>query len=339
MEIGLEKSNFADGKKAILELVETAEIFEEYAVEKFLGSGTGGVVFRVRKGDARFAAKIIPDFSGFRGCEDNLVIGELAEKGVSFVNKLVEHSFERMVLGGKRLFFCVLVLGLGSADLKNRKILEPETPENWPRFFDFFGKLLLCYAEIHFKGGVLHGDIKPANILLSEDSEELEPIVIDFDLRLDLAKTPRTNDCQLRYAARYRARELLPLSVSRGRDNQYKWRTVCNKYFYSRLFLEDVYSLGATISRLIALNEGSVDRLHPTYLPFVSLLEKMVAKREERITTLDAVGIFLQIAAQTGRDSPAVAVVAQRSAELLRVLESRAQGPVDHSDNDDSSPV
>ena len=316
----LSKTDFAKGTDLILEVVDKAEIFKRYPVQGFVGAGTGGVVFRAGSEDSQLVAKVLFDNSSYVGCRDNLIIKKLQDKDIVFVNKLIDYATDQRASGGKNFYLCILILEMGTKDLSQGSIFKNESPSNWPALLEFLGKVILSFAEINFKGKILHGDIKPQNILLVEKIDSIEPAVIDFDIMLDQSQGGNTNDCQLRYAARYRPREILALSTTNSKDDIAKWKANCGNYYYSSRFVEDVYALATTISRIMINNQRSLDPTHLSYQLFLGLLEKMLKPRASRLSMVQVLREYLDIVSKAGLRSKDIEFIRMRADKLAAGL-------------------
>ena len=90
--------------------------------------------------------------------------------------------------------------------------------------------MLLALKELHSRG-ILHRDVKPANIMLKKTKRGYEPVLIDFDLSEDMKKHIANPFCG---TPGYIAPEMIQKSIEKDR----KWR--CSER-------ADVFSLGVTI--------------------------------------------------------------------------------------------
>lgn len=311
-------SEFAMRASIVIAFIDHAQIFKRYSVESFVGAGSGGVALAVRANSTLFVAKVMFDNGNFSACADSKLLTSLQEKGVLYINQLVESSQDSAIMDGRKFHFCTLILEKGSADLSERPVFLSQGPEKWPKLLLFFGKLIVGFAELNFKGGVLHGDIKPGNILLKEGDGEVDPIIIDFNImRVQNAARP-LNDCQLRYAMKFRPPELLDVSTSGGEEAPSLWRSHCRSFYYSDSFLEDVYALGRTFFKLLRTNQRSRNRRDPTHALFLALVHKMTLPKDQRPTILDVCEDFLRITQHYGPEYPTFQFLVTRAAQLKR---------------------
>lgn len=272
-----------------------AETFKSYPAKRFLGAGTGGVVFDIESPDDNLVAKVLTNENKyFQTCQDNMILHTLSKQKVSYTNKLVEiegytGTYKNYAKGGDNNFYvCILVLEKADTDLKIGKLFETKSTKNWPVLLRFFGKLIQSFAEINFKGKILHGDIKPENIMAKISKKgtpaelDVEPVVIDFDLNLENPEEEDMSDRQLRYTHDYRPKEMFELTYIPDIDPSDAWKKKWRNYKYSGKFLEDSYALGVTIAHILKIQASSnnVDLESKEYHELVALVSEMIGPKE-----------------------------------------------------------
>lgn len=283
-------SDFNKHADKIKNTLKNASLFVSYPVEKYLGAGTGGVVFSVKSENPKLVAKIIIDDNfRFPYCRDNQVLKKLEDDGVNYVNKLVTSetytgylsAAEKTVSASNFFYSCVLILEKADTDLKIGKLFERNSISNWPVLLRFFGKLIQSFAEINFKGKILHGDIKPENIMVKISKKgtppelDIEPMVIDFDLNLENPREEYMTHHQLRFSFDYRPREMFYATFIPNIDSTTAWKKNWRKYLYSGEFIEDSYALGITIIEVLASQSGNVDQISKEYTNLLALAKQM----------------------------------------------------------------
>lgn len=323
-------SSFADKKSIIINVLEGAKIFDRFEVRNYVGSGTGGVVFGVlEKGtpgqDLDFVAKVIIDNDEtFPFCEDNQVLRELEQRKVPYVNRLISNDTYTGTVDGKEFYACVLILEYCFTDLDRGNIFPVESKKNWPILFRFFGKLILSFTEIHFVGRILHGDVKPDNIMvrINKEEKDIEPVVIDFDLMLKIEGKEGRSDSQLRYSEDYRPPEIDEATSVDGEASQENWDDNWERYRFSKDFKEDVYALGATIKTVLRSQKRNVQKDSKRYSELQNLVDKMTRPRRSRPNMIKVLERFTRVlrSCSSGKDDPNDALFLQKSDETLRTL-------------------
>ncbi len=172
-------------------------------------------------------AKKLTDMPGFPQVEQAFIANSSKNKGSNGVQKF--YIFEQTLEG---------------SDLS--KFIQNESIEADGKK-QIMLKLLNILNRMH-KKGVVHGDVKPENILVSrsQTTGEYEVLVFDFDLSFDIREVKDMNDGfgTLKYAA--------PEMLDQSRQFK-KYGQVPAKHCSPAL---DVYSLGATFRCLLGNNRA-----------------------------------------------------------------------------------
>ena len=296
-----ENSKLAKYANMYKKTLQNAKLFKKYPVKEYIGAGTGGIVLDVKSDNPKLVAKILIDYDyRFPYCQDNQVLKKLEGDGVHYVNKLIStetytgylSAAEKTTSASHLFYACILFLEKADTDLRIGKLFDTKSIENWPVLLRFFGKLIQSFAEINFKGKILHGDIKPENIMakiLNKDTPselDIEPVVIDFDLNLHNPREKYMIHHQLRYTPNYRPREMFDATKIPLKDATTAWEINWRKYVYSGEFVEDSYALGVTIKEVLGLQSGNVDKTSKEYTGLLNLAKRMTGREYEQDTKL-----------------------------------------------------
>ena len=297
-------TKFKPDTDQVLRALRTSTLADKYPIHGYVGAGGGGMVFIADESkDKPLAFKLMKDSKGYPNCKDNLILKELNDDDVIYVNRYVAHEEIRFKYEGELRFWCALVTERGKQDLYSPLFADKDPKKHWPEIFSMVGKIILAHAEINFKERILHGDIKPENIILIERNGEYEPAVIDFDLKLDYLNS-KANDCQARYTDTYRAPELrVKCEVDEKYDSDF-WKKNCESYFYSKNFLEDAYALAQTIKDFLEINADNVTRDPKYFNMSTSLVNNGLANVKKRYTTLQMAEEYEEIRTRYGLEGP-----------------------------------
>ena len=296
-----ENSKLAKYANMYKKTLRNAKLFKKYPVKEYIGAGTGGIVLDVKSDNPKLVAKIlIDDDYEFPFCQGNQVLKKLEDDGVHYVNKLIKtetydgylSAEERGTSASPSFYTCILILEKADTDLRIGKLFDTKSIENWPVLLRFFGKLIQSFAEINFKGKVLHGDIKPENIMAKISKKgtppelDVEPVVIDFDLNLYNPREEYFSDPQLRYTPYYRPHEMFDATEIPEVHPTPAWEINWRNYVYSGEFVEDSYALGVTIKEVLGLQSGNVDKTSKEYTGLLNLAKRMAGPEYEQDTKL-----------------------------------------------------
>ena len=275
------KHSFGSQYTQIIKTLKECSIFDNnsYKVNGYLNSGFDGVIFDVSKDEKNYIAKvIIDDGAKYTSCNRELILYTLKSKNVMYVNQIITYDFFKSYIGRFYFYSCALILERADVDLSKKDLFTKKDKdakiENSRKLFRFFGKVIQGFAEINFKGKVLHGDIKPANIMIkyteSKDSfdKDFEPVIIDFSLSL---ATTNPIDNFPRYDQGYR-----PPEMEEGDIKSYK---------YSKDFNEDFYALGKTIEQVLQYHEEFINRNQCEIYELKTLASNMTNKRDPNQAT------------------------------------------------------
>ncbi|MBX9640652.1 MAG: serine/threonine protein kinase, partial [Mycobacteriaceae bacterium] len=166
-------------ERAAAEHEELPDLGERYEVLSLIGRGGMGAVYRVRD----------------RQCEKDFAIKVIAENLLN--DPVALKRFETEVTAAQKLDHANLVSVFGSGKspsgtpyiimelLEGRSLAEVLAAENFldsQRALDIFVQLAAGLEFAH-KDGVIHRDIKPTNVILSQRSDGVEiPKLVDFGI-------------------------------------------------------------------------------------------------------------------------------------------------------------
>lgn len=162
-------------------------------------------------------------------------------------------------------YYCITELEKTEVSLDKELPIDFQTKQCPDRstFFTYITyKLLVAFEEFNFKRSLLHGEVKPPNLVLVKDSSSpclYEPRIIDFDLtfKLNMEQKP-INPPHILYTLTYRSPEIIKFCPTNNckdeKGSRDPLRKFCAEYVCSREFKEDAYALGATIENILTLN-------------------------------------------------------------------------------------
>jgi TPR repeat protein len=224
-------------------LPRTGDALDGWLLETLLGQGGWGVVFRARKQDQVRALKLLQP----RLTHDEDVIERFKHEIVAL--KALCHRDPALVnidtFGFSRDFDCWYFIMEYVDGMSLHHHLERSGALALDRALDIFAGVARGLAHAH-AAGIVHGDIKPANILLRPDGS---PVLIDFGLAL-VDRSDHGSGKPAGYTATFAAPEQL-------RRRPVDTRT-------------DVYSLGASMYYTLCYakdNPPSPDDFDPGHVP------------------------------------------------------------------------
>ena len=304
IQIALAEKNESYSKQLqILKTLRDCSIMENYSVEGYVGSGQGTAVVDVTQIDTglKYVAKVVLDIdNSYSRCRKEEIIEKLSNDGISYVNKFIQKKRFTDRIQTEDFYSCVLILekagealdknllfpkfdGKSKIEIQNTKI------ENSKKLVRFFGRVIQSFAELHFKAKVLHGDIKPDNIMVNKKEMnngtiDLIPVIIDFGLRLVNTSGNEKKDEQLRYAPDFRPLEMTGGEKIKPEDEKAfaeTWAEKFKNFRYSKDFVEDVYALGKTIEVVIVNNEKYIDRTQCEISKLLAISNQMMQPKQQ----------------------------------------------------------
>jgi tRNA A-37 threonylcarbamoyl transferase component Bud32 len=172
--------------------------------------------------------------------------------------------------------FTIMVTGIGTRNLEG-KLFKKDSDKNVNT-----AHLLNYWLDIARAGfnvnaqGVLHGDIKPANMILVPNEGDYKVEFIDFDLAL--RPQPQFNfDKQLRYTEGFRAPWIQPRLVLVKHNTQSE-AVFEIMYPYSRNFTEDSFAIVQSMKAIFQSNLNLVNENDVSIRKIANALEQQVIR-------------------------------------------------------------
>lgn len=191
---------------------EPAPLFERFELLATLGHGGYGCVFKARDPDLDRIVAIKRCKSEHPLATEALVSEARTVAQLTHENIITVHQIGR---DGDDVFFVMEYVGGGSLD--QFACRKHEQPRSWRELVPIFAGAARGLAAAHARG-VVHGDFKPANVLLHED---LRPRVADFGLAR-MVGAPNVEPGAVGTLA-YAAREVLAGEACDKRSDQWSF--------------------------------------------------------------------------------------------------------------------
>ena len=126
------------------------------------------------------------------------------------------------------------------------------------------------------KQGILHGDIKPDNMILVMGKDGLLHVeYIDFDLILN-PKYEKWTNTQLRYTSDYRAPWIVEKETVIKVDDGYKVKVF---YTFDPEFREDTFAVAMSILELMITNKKQIFSRDPTFLAIYNYIKLNISQK------------------------------------------------------------
>lgn len=249
----------------ILSILEKNSLFSKYKVKSSIELGTKGLIFDVDDNNENLVAEIIVDENkDYPICKNEETNQKVSKKKIIFVNNIQEHKKTSIKVDKINFYYCVQIFEKIFLRIDDSKIFwsfdSVSNKLNSKKLFRLLGKTILAFAELNFKAKILHGNIKPENIMVkykknsNHFDKEFDPVVINFSKMLENNTKKDLPDQVVRYSLGYFPPELdRKISIVQLYNDPYP-RYVSENYKYSKDFLEDVYALGKTIENLLKIH-------------------------------------------------------------------------------------
>lgn len=264
--------NFVGSVEHILHVLKNSEFLKGVKGIKYLNSDTEGVNFELTGSFTKLAVKIIIyNDKKYDRCVNLRVYNAISARNLTYVSKVTKFEDSDFTIGDRKIFFCLAIYEYSfTTDPRVILTISPQDQntkeENTRKLFLFIGRTIQGFAELHFEGKVLHGDVKPQSIMVRHDttSKAYYPLIINFDKMLPNPNNQEIKDSKLRYDWHYRPLEIAgKRSLTVNEEDIFltkTWPTISGNMTYSNEFLEDVSALGETINKIIVDNEFYINR-------------------------------------------------------------------------------
>ena len=173
----------------------------------------------------------------------------------------------------------------GKGDFITKKE-DPQTKtKNSEKLYLLFGKVIISIAELNGKLKILHGDIRPENIMIKfnrigdSSDVDLEPEIMNFDLMLENNSGQDLFDPTVRYQFDYRSPEMSEKIAYSSSSRTYYFKSDPLPFKFSQDFVEDVYALGKTIRTVLTTYEKYLDTQFYGYKFLNSISDGMTSSR------------------------------------------------------------
>ena len=241
--------------------IDSSSILQYYSLVGYLDSDKNGYNFHMTKDDQNFIAKITIDESDeLEECKKDELVDDIEIFEVHYFNFPVDFGKYTNKIKNPKIYTCLAVYQKPDTDLSKTDLFSDKDPsakaKNSSKLFRLLGKVILAFAELNFKANVLHGDIRPENILVkyvstTESDREFDPLIENFEMMLENSTGSTKFSGLIRYQSEYRCPELAVLVKKDKVTKEEDWLSLDKMYYYSETFLEDVYALGKTIDKVL----------------------------------------------------------------------------------------
>ena len=278
---------------------------EGITIGDYVGHGTFGVVVkgkRVFKDNNRQMGTVEKSYDmGFKlmkidkelDCTDMDIADKLTKAGAKYTLGLF---YRRAFAFTEPEFnlFCVLGIELGTQSLESAIFSDIHDKEtNTHAFIEIVYKILSGFKTMNFDARYLHGDVKPANMILSKVGNVLEPRIIDFDYtfqpHMNIDASRKRKPRWILYTLDFRAPEIRRLcpqnNCSRQELTNYK-----SNYRFDTLYREDAYAIGVSLNKIYVKNKNAISKTDPIVLALKNIIIPKMMHEDpyKRWTTYEA---------------------------------------------------
>ena len=200
----------------------------------FVGKKANDFSFHAMQGKTNYVAKVVIDESSkLEICKKVLDDYDTLNYKITYLGSKIE-KYREFAIGAspKFSYTCVLTYEQPDTDLSVKNVFSAETREskakNSQQLFLLFGEVIQAFAELKFTANVLHGDIKPDNIMVrfkqvgGSSEKNLEPAIVKFDFILKHKLGKEVTDKLLRYSWIYNPPELIRENLMKLEKNKKK---------------------------------------------------------------------------------------------------------------------
>ena len=286
------KTNINFGQ--IMHILNNFTLFDTYKVKSYLGLDGENSSFQVIKSDVIYAAKVVIDTDDeYQKCKKQKLIKDLNDKKLPYLNIVKEYQEYNYKELNTIFYSCVVISELGVTDITEVDLFSfgglDSQIKNSKIFFRFFGKAVLAFAELHFKGKILHGNINPKNIMIKykKKHSNFDPYIINFGFMLENKEEKDISDEQFRYTLTYRPPEMyLGQKVNSEKEEKTfieTWSKKWGNYKFSKNFAEDVYALGQTIKYCLKRHSNYISETKCETRGLKEISDEMIKERYESL--------------------------------------------------------
>ena len=283
---------FPEDAPRVMDALDTDKLFDKFIVKNYFDSFIGDFVFELDKPFQNTVAEIVIDFDkDFKICKLSNPYEKLKSRGLSYIIGL-EYYTERVgYFVEKYYYYCILLLERPDRDTSSPDLFTSKEAQhlkgNSERLFFFFGKAIQAFAEMNFIAMMLHGDIRPKNIMVKfkqaeKDSDrDFDPVIIGLHNALQFySKEDLCNDA-LRYSSKYRPPEMSEKTFVAGKSLDESWAINWENYKYSKEMVEDVYALGKTIEEVLKVQSEFISESSCEIQGLRTLQNEMIKEKEK----------------------------------------------------------
>jgi hypothetical protein len=311
-------------KEHIDSIIKDLESTGNYEVVGYIGSGAKGIVLKgnyLKESHGEPKERAIK--VSYNGQADEIITEDelkyLNSQNSTSVIKLFEEfvieKFSRKLQ--RNIYYTIDVLELGYQSLEKElfsgKKMEVNKKRNAEVLADLFLKIIDAFNDFNFVHNYVHGDIKPANLVVFKESTGLYNVrIIDLDFSFQINMGEKIHPFSVLYSLNYRPpemKEICPTNMCEGdfksdkplfdrlkktyqelKIDIQRIDFICEHYVMNELFKEDAYAVGKTLSDILNLNIDMVDSSNPTlvYAQNTLIPNLMKANPKERIHLLKA---------------------------------------------------
>lgn len=285
-------SEFENNFDLFIYTLENSNLKENYVMEKYIGEGSKGeaIFLEVTTKGLAYQAKVILDkSSAYTFCENEKIVETLNQQKFSYISIFKDYIVYQGTRNLQPFYSCIVITEIPRSFLNDRD-LYPKNDDiskksNAKKMFRLCGRIIKAFAEINFKGKILHGDINPSSIRINykptniKSEFEYEPVITNFHLILKNEKQENNiDDGIVRYEDKYRSPEMNNPGEKGVAITKHNFTPSVKFYYYSSEFTEDVFALGIVIEDYIKLFSQFIDN----NLCEITNLRKLVRYHEGR---------------------------------------------------------
>jgi serine/threonine protein kinase len=195
------------------------------------------------------------------------------------------YEMEKVTVGYKRteispvknFYMTILVTAIGKCSLVGKLFgLGTDRNNNTINLLNYWFDITKAGRNVNAQG-ILHGDIKPDNMILVPSDKDYKVEFIDFDLIFD-PKVEDYSNRQLRYTSGFRAPWISPTLKIVGYDsqNQPKLRKF---YKFDTRFVEDSYAIAKSIKEIYQFNVNQINAKDVSIIKILNYMQSEIINK------------------------------------------------------------